>query len=183
MPCPVGTIASNNPNNFNQASGCQDCEKGKYISASGLLACLPCEPGYVCTGGTNQQYPTDSVAHKGYKCRIGHYCPEGTYEDIPCPAGTYNAVTGGSSLADCRPCDENTYNYLTGQDGCLPCGPSARAAFGSTTCECRGLKRVFQEQDGTCVCATGFEQQRGYRRFTSSRLDCIVKAENKCAAG
>jgi len=50
-------------------------------------------------------------------CPAGYYCPANSYftgggfyyEAIPCPAGTYNAFTSKSTLADCVACDPGKY--------------------------------------------------------------------------
>ena len=37
-------------------------------------------------------------------CLPGYYCPSGKSAPIPCPAGTYNSLSGRGSLSDCRSC-------------------------------------------------------------------------------
>lgn len=70
-------------------------------------------------------YCTDSMATFGILCDQGSYCP-GANLKIECPVGTYNPLTGQTSLA-----------------ACVPCG----AGY---SCEQPGLKAE------TTKCATGF---------------------------
>lgn len=56
--------------------------------------CLPCEPGYWCTGGATVSSNAAWLTPKGY-----YYNPS----ELPramraCPAGMFGNVTGGTSL-------------------------------------------------------------------------------------
>ena len=35
---------------------------------------------------------------------LGHYCPQGTSNMLPCPKGTYRSLSLGRSQADCVTC-------------------------------------------------------------------------------
>lgn len=87
--------------------------------------CEDCTPGYVCLGMTNTDKPTLIEIHNGYKCPAGYYCPRGSYEEQPCPIGTFNKHKGKSSIEECIPCVEDYYNDLQGQAGCKKCGPTS----------------------------------------------------------
>ena len=64
-------------------------------------SCEDCTPGYVCLGMTNIDKPTSIEVHKGYKCPAGFYCPRGSYEEKPCPLGTFNKHKGKADIEDC----------------------------------------------------------------------------------
>lgn len=55
-------------------------------------ACLPCAAGYYC------DQPETGVLTVADECSDGYFCPEGTEEEIPCPAGTYRVKALGSPL-------------------------------------------------------------------------------------
>jgi len=133
------------------------CPAGTYSINPNLPICHPCTPGYVCLGGTNTSTPIHEVYDRGYRCLIGHYCPEGSYEPIPCPAGTYASEEGGAALEDCLPCPANSFSALDGSGKCIPCGSSAYALPGSTACLCNGTYRAYQLSDGSCKCKPGYE--------------------------
>ena len=43
-------------------------------------------------------------------CPTGYYCPETTGADLmPCPAGTYNPITGIHNITQCTQCDGGSY--------------------------------------------------------------------------
>lgn len=90
--CPKGSYCST-------ASGVTlqyKCPKGTYGLGEGATAssqCITCPPGYVCREGTDD--------FTKYPCPQGNYCPAGTSIPSKCPAGTYNAKTGGISSAAC----------------------------------------------------------------------------------
>jgi len=39
--------------------------------------------------------------YKSQTCSKGYYCPEDSFYQIPCPAGTINDLTGQTSIAAC----------------------------------------------------------------------------------
>ena len=104
-----------------------------------------CEPGFYCYKGT--KYPCEAGyynnisglegdSHVGFHCSgvcpLGHYCPEGTSDPIPCPAGRYGEVLGlkdstcsgacgrghfcpaGSSIKFQTPCPGGTFGAIEG---------------------------------------------------------------------
>lgn len=93
-PCPSGSYSLKNPNNFSEQDECYVCEQGTYLASAGSLECLPCTPGYTCEGGTITATPTDLATDKGEICPAGFYCPEGSWDPIACPKGTYQPNTG-----------------------------------------------------------------------------------------
>lgn len=74
-------------------------------------------------------------------CTIGHYCPEGSGEPVPCPAGKYGNQEKLEAYPQCQDCPANTYQNLPGKDACKPCGSSAEAAVGQPACTCKGANR------------------------------------------
>ena len=111
--------------------------------------CLPCPPGFYCTGGSTFGDPEITPLSFAFICPTGHYCPSGdvlgSEVPAPCPVGTYNAFEVQSSLSDCIPCSQNEYSNMTGQQGCLVCpSDSSMAGNGSTSCNCVGSNKIFQ---------------------------------------
>jgi len=83
-------------------SKCRSCTKGHYCGSSGLGAPTgKCSAGYYCTG--NSTTPTPSGGVGGDICQAGNYCPEGSWEMIPCDSGNYTNVTGSSACSICPP--------------------------------------------------------------------------------
>ncbi|GKT26470.1 conserved unknown protein, partial [Aduncisulcus paluster] len=75
------------------------CPTGKWtfsLGASTEAECLPCEPGYTCTGDE------PALCDKGYYC-VGDNAIEA------CPTGHYNDVSGGTTKADCKACPAGYY--------------------------------------------------------------------------
>ena len=97
-------------------------------------SCEDCTPGYVCLGMTNTDKPISIQDNNGYRCPAGYYCPLGSYEEKPCPLGTFNKNKGKKSIEECLPCLEGYYNDLIGQSGCKKCGPTSYSSEGSVTC-------------------------------------------------
>lgn len=58
---------------------------------------------------------------EGGLCPQAHYCPLGSVLPLPCPAGTYNNLTGQFECSLCHAgyyCPESTSNYTK-----FPCPP------------------------------------------------------------
>lgn len=97
------------------------CGPGHFCSG-GAASPLPinetfgggeCDAGYVCSGGSDVPRPRiDGLGGgNGYICPPGHFCPEGTTNEIGCPAGTYFSATGAVECLPCplgRTCPGNT---------------------------------------------------------------------------
>ena len=67
------------------------------ITETALLADQVCPAGSYCSSGLNSDPDGDAT----YDCTQGFYCPEGTLEEMPCPAGSYGAAAGLSASGDC----------------------------------------------------------------------------------
>ena len=78
-----------------------------------------CFPGTLCATTGYNRAPDMSLD----PCPAGYYCPAGTAYALPCPSGTYNALTGQDELADCTTTEAGYYSTagLTAVAGlCLP---------------------------------------------------------------
>lgn len=92
------------------------CPAGKYCTGINLATYSgPCTAGYYCELQATTATPTTS-AQGGGVCSKGHYCPEGSFMQTPCPIGTYNPETGKVSDADCLPCTAGKYCYELGAE-------------------------------------------------------------------
>ena len=142
LPCLRGTF--NNETGGSNITACKPCLGGHYCDEEGLSAPSgKCNPGYFCRYGSDRPQPTVSdeldfvyvdnetcVMIDGRPfgdsglCPVGHYCPVGTTEPIPCPAGNYSGSEGnsicdhcpagyycteGSSAYDDKPCPTGYY--------------------------------------------------------------------------
>ncbi|CAG9336329.1 unnamed protein product [Blepharisma stoltei] len=115
-PCTAGSLCP-----WGSSSDSTKCKEGFYCP-SGTLVAYPCPPGtYRSTVGatalsdcstlsTSGKY-LDTFANtgSGTTCPKGYYCPTGTSDPIPCPAGTYNPSDGASASTDCVVCPEGKY--------------------------------------------------------------------------
>lgn len=50
----------------------------------------------------------------------GNYCPGGSTNPQPCPAGTYNSLTGKALVTDCVGCSAGKYSSSTGLSADCP---------------------------------------------------------------
>lgn len=125
-------------------SQCKGCEPGYYCASYGLQSTEGnCSARYYCSGNASVSSPTDGST--GNKCPVGHYCPEGTSNPIPCVPGTF------------------TDTELN--DVCLQCTPGYYCTQGSSPDPCpagfycpEGTGHVWQScPPGTFSSATGLE--------------------------
>lgn len=134
--CPRGTYG--NQTGLSKISQCKPCDPGKYCAyehADNVTG--DCAPGYFCEYGVDRPMPTGAnttscapyIANssacpyiygketgKGGVCPIGHYCPVGTFQAKPCPAGTYSPVTKLSVCWSCMQgyyCPGGNHEYLS----------------------------------------------------------------------
>ena len=96
------------------ASVCTTCDLGRYCGSTTTTEAEiifmanggvwdkkddlmgTCFPGTLCPAGMIQAPDLVSFA-----CSAGYYCARGVTEASPCPAGTYNALSGAWSLSNC----------------------------------------------------------------------------------
>lgn len=99
--CPAGTY--NPTTGATDSRDCTACPAGRYCPYMGQTAVddtnHQCDAGYFCREGASRPEPTDGIT--GNECPEGRYCPKGTTEEVPCPAGEFNAVKHATSSSDC----------------------------------------------------------------------------------
>mmetsp|Transcript_62220 Transcript_62220/g.85950 ORF Transcript_62220/g.85950 Transcript_62220/m.85950 type:complete len:213 (+) Transcript_62220:3802-4440(+) len=102
--CPAGTY--NPDTGATDSRDCTACPAGRYCPYLGQTAVDDvnhiCDAGYFCRAGSSRPEPTDGIT--GNECPEGRYCPAGTTEEVPCPAGQFNAVKHATSDSDCIDC-------------------------------------------------------------------------------
>ena len=97
--CPPGTYLNTTVND--EVSDCLRCPLGMFCEFSGASSPTgSCSEGYYCTGGQISSTPLN------FSCPVAHYCPVGTSEPHPCPAGQYQPTVG---QATCLICPEGYY--------------------------------------------------------------------------
>uniref|UniRef100_A0A8C8VT86 Predicted gene 9195 n=2 Tax=Peromyscus maniculatus bairdii TaxID=230844 RepID=A0A8C8VT86_PERMB len=181
--CPGGSEAQNKSGlRVSAETSCRLCTAGTYRSpALDTLTCQPCPPGFIC--------PQGSESYDNQPCPVGHYCPEGTSKPRPCPAGTFGGSSQAAGAEDCQPCPPGTFSARPGQAACLPCGSVAFSPQGASTCTCRGLNRIFQKSDGSCLCQAGHVSydHRGLETDQESNShsdeDCQPQVAQHCPPG
>ncbi|KAM3922961.1 uncharacterized protein RB166_012036 [Leptodactylus fuscus] len=98
LACPPGTW--NSQKETDNSSSCLPCPPGTYCDMPGLAEPAgPCHPGYFCLLGSSSPRPEGGIV--GDICPSKHFCPEGSFEPIPCPEGTYSNSTGQSVCSIC----------------------------------------------------------------------------------
>ena len=176
LPCLKGTY--NSETGGSNLTACKPCLGGHFCEGEGLSQPSGlCDPGYFCRYGSDRARPTESeVSGSGYNisdssescvvidgrpfgdsglCPVGHYCPTGTTEPMPCPAGNYSDTIGsyickqcpagfycteGSSTYEDKPCPMGYYCPLgTEYDKQHPCsvGFFNDQMFGQSIISCK----------------------------------------------
>lgn len=160
--CPLGYRAVRTPNDTlsvldSLENACVECPPGHYGSDPDRLVCSIGTPGYYFLGGTTSPTPRNETVQRGGICPVGHYCPAATVTPFACPAGTYQPDLAAKNISDCLACEEDTYQFNTGSASCFRCSSSSTADAGSNLCSCTGQNRIFQPEDGYCICRPGYE--------------------------
>lgn len=79
--CPAGTF--NNRTGLATKAECSPCAPGMYCLKDGLTYPTGfCDERYFCERGAIYAKPLDTTT--GGNCTVGHYCPVGTKNPIPC---------------------------------------------------------------------------------------------------
>ncbi|XP_072282810.1 uncharacterized protein [Pyxicephalus adspersus] len=100
-PCPAGTFSDNS--GLISVEGCSPCPGGWYCARPGLSTPSgKCIPGHYCT--LNARVPNPIDGESGALCPAGHFCPAGSQHPAPCPAGSFQPLTGMSSPDSCLAC-------------------------------------------------------------------------------
>ncbi|CAN0481397.1 unnamed protein product, partial [Ectocarpus sp. 12 AP-2014] len=186
--CPLGWYGSLTSNNtlWSRDDACAECPPGTYGADPDRLVCDICPGGYVCLGTTITGTPTSAEEDGGFQCTVGHYCPEGSWEEIPCAAGSYNPEVGSSAASDCFVCPADHYQDQEGSAACLPCSSSSTSEANATECKCLGLNRAFQLSDGQCICRSGYEYYNEGGVLVSTvdgAIDCQPIVYERCYTG
>lgn len=128
---------------------CMYCDSSRYLgqgslcNAIGCLSlcvcvsfvcfcrCLPCEEKYFC--------PNQSTVVLT-PCTAGGYCPPGSSQPLPCPAGTFSSSIGLANSSQCEQCSPGQYCPSSGLTapvgGCAPgyfcsgCSNTSTPTFG-----------------------------------------------------
>ncbi|KAL8012133.1 putative tyrosine-protein kinase ephrin type A/B receptor [Plasmopara halstedii] len=110
--CPNGTYG--HEVGLTNAEECAPCPAGKFCLAGTVTA--SCTAGYYCRLRNDHPNPnaakSDNISNSeftwrteaGGPCPIGHYCPEGVLDPIPCPTNSSRIQTLGAALSDCGLC-------------------------------------------------------------------------------
>jgi hypothetical protein len=118
IPCPLGSFGAHAM--LEDIEDCTPCTGGFFCDALGAWSPKgPCDAGFVCYSGAYTSNPRDGET--GEECPPGGFCPSGSALSTPCPAGTFNNVTGSSTEQDCKPCTPGFYCSNTRNPG--PSGP------------------------------------------------------------
>ena len=168
-----------------EQTACEACSPGEYGIDADRLVCEICTPGYVCLGATTSATPTSEI-ERGYICPKGSYCPEGSSLEIKCPVGHFQPNFGESNVSACLPCEADYYQNEEGQDACYSCSTSSSSEAAATTCTCEGKNRIFQPQDGWCICKPGFEYVNSDLEVLQEGdgvYDCQPIVYDRCAEG
>ncbi|XP_041098352.1 SCO-spondin [Polyodon spathula] len=105
-PCPLGSVSG--AAGLQSELGCSPCPPGFHCNRTGLTAPTgPCTAGYYCSHGSKESSPVNQTF--GDVCPRGHYCPEGSSQPVPCPAGTYQPATHRVEQRHCLPCPPGAY--------------------------------------------------------------------------
>ena len=101
--CPASTY---NPRKHGRAeSDCLECTPGMACTVPGLDAPDEiCSEKFYCTGGAAR--PSGSGSGAIQVCQSGHYCPEGSPDQVPCDRGTYSE---NSPASECPTCTDGYY--------------------------------------------------------------------------
>jgi hypothetical protein len=83
-------------------------------------------------------------------------------------------------------CQPDYYQNKPGQDACFSCSSSSSSGVAATTCTCEGQNRIFQPQDGWCICKPGYEYVNADLEVSQEGdgvYDCQPIVYDRCANG
>ncbi|XP_070552128.1 fibrillin-2-like [Ptychodera flava] len=134
--CPAGTFS--NVEGLSEQSQCQACDGGMYCDSVHLTEPTGnCSAGFYCTSGVDRPNPSANNATVvdascacpeqsffrgvGGICPLGHYCPVGSANPVPCEDSTYSDVVGRSL---CETCPAGYYCMANATEfASYPCQP------------------------------------------------------------
>ena len=161
------------------------CKLGEYMiptpqmmaTGANFRGCL-----FKCPGGTYGNTPFLTSQECSGRCPVGHYCPEGSAQPLPCPLNTFAADVGSSVCINCPAfsttssigaedssacqCVKGFYRGIDsdGVDVCLAC-PEGSSTFGNgatsiEACECDAL-RYKEPATNLCLPCSQLELSAG----------------------
>ena len=210
--CPLGTSSAIVGATSN--ASCVSCLLGMYSSPVTHL-CTVCPPGtynptalssspsdcLACPAGTTSTTPPSascSLCSPGtYNPNFGQsciQCPIGTFNAMngsvsqancqPCPIGTFSASVGARDLAACVACPPGTFNPSTGQASCTSCpagtfGNLAGANSSSSCLPCAsGSFNSLSGQVGCTQCPAGKYNPNTAASSGAGCVDCPLGSYN-----
>ena len=111
------------------------CGSAAVYCPQGSAAPMAVLAGYFSAGGANT-----TVQNQQNQCPSGSYCFNGT--QYACPAGTYRATVGASSLSGCIVCPAG-YFCGAGTASPVPCGPDSVGDYSMTSSSFTGVLLRF----------------------------------------
>ena len=184
--CEPGTVAEKARRvGQNIVPVCEDCPPGQYATSDNIY-CDTCSPGYICLGKSTTPTPTSIEEERGYACSAGYYCQAGSYEETPCPAGTYSDTSIAGSQNTCTPCPAGTYSDLAASTSCKTCPSGATSEEGAKSCFCEGQNRLYLKREEICICQQGYEyidRDGNDRSDSNGSGDCTEKIYERCEPG
>jgi hypothetical protein len=190
-------------------TSCKKCPAGTYANQHSL-SCDMCLAGFFCLEGAysltkliNKYKNNLGMANKILECPRGFFCPKGTRNPIPCPAGTYSTILSLDSRIGCKACPNELYNEKQGQIACKRCSASSVPSFtfalninqsndnningniGATSCKCVGAHRQWNPKTGRCLCKPRYEWYNMNMELGEgdSKIDCQPKIYDRCEVG
>ena len=95
--CPAGLAC--------ETKGIKDDLTSVTIADATLSIKYKCAAGFFCLLGSPTRFPyTADPSGNWGPCPPGSYCPEGTSDPIPCPAGTYSNQERATAITYCIDC-------------------------------------------------------------------------------
>jgi hypothetical protein len=155
----------------------EDCPAGTF-SPAGSQECFECQAGFKCSNTNTGSTTYESTACSGDNCQTislfayqlmetcdpGYYCPSGKLEQIPCPIGTYNDLSGQSDVSACLDADPGYYTDVEASTQAMmlanECSAGYKCPAGSKSAEeeaCAPGTYQGSPNQSTCdACLAGF---------------------------
>lgn len=142
LKCAAGTYSTT------EQSSCSFCNIGTYCpneaTTEDEMKAQLCPAGVYCSrtvsvtvDGASLVIPVGLDVYpnlRDHYCSSGYYCPEGTTQQLECPAGTYNRLKGRKNRLDCQMVQAGYYVSTTAaSDVSGPCDTGYYCPEGSTS--------------------------------------------------
>ncbi len=164
FPCDVGSFQpysgqgvciTTSPGHFvntTAATNQTQCQPGNYQPLGSQTSCIQADPG---------NYSSESASTSQTQCLLGSYQPNyGASECLQADAG--HIVQGGEGAHDQIPCPPGTYQFLTGQSSCFEATRGFHVPSAGATAQVACHSGTFSADSGQAQCT---EASPGY--FTS----------------